>query len=52
MFLTKRGFRLDVKKKFFQDGTEALNRLHRELVNAPPTETFKARLDGDLRNLI
>jgi len=40
--------RLDIRKTFFTVG----HRLPGEVVNAPSLETFKARLDGALSNLI
>jgi len=46
-------FRLDIKKKFFtMRVVKHWNGLPREVVEAPPPETFKARLDGALSNLI
>ncbi|KFP20458.1 hypothetical protein Z169_09548, partial [Egretta garzetta] len=46
-------FRLDIRKKFFTMRViEHWNRLPREVVEAPSLETFKARLDGALSNLI
>ncbi|KFP20986.1 hypothetical protein Z169_11946, partial [Egretta garzetta] len=46
-------FRLDIRKKFFTMRVVKLwNRLPREGVEAPSLETFKARLDGALSNLI
>ncbi|KFW69833.1 hypothetical protein AS28_02524, partial [Pygoscelis adeliae] len=53
-FKLKEGrFRLDIRKKFFTVGVARhWNRLPREVVDAPSLETFKARLDGALSNLI
>jgi len=46
-------FRLDRKKKFFtMRVVKHWNRLPREVVEAPSLETFKARLDGALSNLV
>jgi len=45
--------RPDMSKKFFTIRVVKLwNRLPREAVEAPSLETFKARLDGALSNLI
>jgi len=46
-------FRLDVRKKYFTMRVMKLwHRLPREVVDAPSLETFEARLDGALSNLI
>jgi len=46
-------FRLDIRKKFFTMRVVKLwNGLPREVVDAPSLETFKARLDGALSNLV
>ncbi|KFR08375.1 hypothetical protein N306_00069, partial [Opisthocomus hoazin] len=46
-------FRLDIRKKFFtMRVVKHWHRLSREAVEAPSLETFKARLDGALSNLI
>ncbi|KFM07322.1 hypothetical protein AS27_06202, partial [Aptenodytes forsteri] len=44
-------YRLDIRKKFFTLRV-VKHRLPREVVDAPSLETFKARLDGALGNLI
>jgi len=53
-FKLKEGrFRLDIKKKFFtMRVVKPWHRLPREVADAPSLETFKARLDGALSNLI
>jgi len=46
-------FRLDIRKKFFtMRVVKHWHRLPREVVEAPSLETFKARLDGALSNLV
>jgi len=46
-------FRLDIRKKFFaMRVVKHWNRLPRDIVEAPSLETFKARLDGALSNLV
>ncbi|KFP09563.1 hypothetical protein Z169_08358, partial [Egretta garzetta] len=46
-------FRLEIRKKFFtMRVVQHWNRLPREVVEAPSLETFKARLDRALSNLI
>jgi len=46
-------FRLDIRKKFFTIRVvKHWNRLPREVVKAPCLETFKARLNGALSNLV
>jgi len=46
-------FRLDIRMKFFMIRVvKHWNRLPIEVVEAPSLETFKARLDGGLCNLI
>ncbi|KFM02341.1 hypothetical protein AS27_03122, partial [Aptenodytes forsteri] len=53
-FKLKEGrFRLDRRKKFFtMRVVRHWHKLPREVVDAPSLETFKARLDGALRNLV
>ena len=53
-FKLKEGrFRLEVRRKFFtQRMVRCWNRLPREVVDAPPLETFRVRLDGSLGSLI
>jgi len=51
--LREGGFRLGIRKKFFTVRVvKHWNRLPREVVGAPSLETFKARLDGALSNLV
>jgi len=46
-------FRLDIRKMFFtMRVVKQWKRLPREVVDAPSLETFQARLDGALRNLV
>ncbi|KFQ19598.1 hypothetical protein N332_02029, partial [Mesitornis unicolor] len=46
-------FRLDIRKKSFtMRVVDHWNRLPSEAVEAPSLETFKARLEGALSNLI
>ncbi|KFR08500.1 hypothetical protein N306_09233, partial [Opisthocomus hoazin] len=46
-------FGLDIRKKFFTVRVvKHWNGLPREVVDAPFLETFKARLDGALGNLV
>ncbi|KFR08689.1 hypothetical protein Y956_01066, partial [Nipponia nippon] len=45
--------RVDIRKKFFtMRVVKHWNGLPREVVDAPSLETFKARLDGALSNLV
>ncbi|KFR13200.1 hypothetical protein N306_12407, partial [Opisthocomus hoazin] len=51
--LREGSFRLDIRKKFFTVRVvKHWNRLPREVVEAPSLETFKARLDRALSNLV
>jgi len=44
---------VDIRKKYFTlRVVKHWHRLPREVVNAPSLETFKARLDGALSNLV
>jgi len=53
MALREGRFRLDRRKKFFTiRAVKHWNRLPREVVEAPPLETSKARLDGALSSLV
>ncbi|KFR13914.1 hypothetical protein N306_05869, partial [Opisthocomus hoazin] len=46
-------FRLDIRRTFFTVRVlKHWNRLPREAVEVPALETFKARLDGALSNLV
>jgi len=46
-------FRLGIRKKFFtMRMVKHWNRLPKEVVEAPSLETFKARLDGVLSNVV
>ncbi|KFR13355.1 hypothetical protein N306_02535, partial [Opisthocomus hoazin] len=46
-------FKLDIRKNFFMMRVvKHWNRLPKEVVEAPSLETFKARLDGALSNLV
>ncbi|KFZ56611.1 hypothetical protein N338_05759, partial [Podiceps cristatus] len=53
-FKLKEGrFRLDTQKKFFtMRVVKPWHRLSREVLEVPSLETFKARLDGAVSNLI
>ncbi|KFZ48942.1 hypothetical protein N338_11470, partial [Podiceps cristatus] len=53
-FKLKEGrYRLDIRKKFFTKRVvKHWNRLPREVVGAPSLDTFKARLDVAMGNLI
>ena len=49
----KSRFRPDIRKKFFTVRVVGhWNRLSRDVVDAPPLEAFKARLDGSSSNLV
>jgi len=51
--LRKGRFRLDIRKKFFtRRAVKHWHRLPRGVAGAPSLETFKARLDGALSNLV
>jgi len=45
-------FRPDIRKTFFTRVVTHWHGLPREVVDAPSLETFKARLDGALKNLV
>jgi len=46
-------FKLDIRQNFFtMRVVRHWHRLPREVVDAPSLETFKARLDGALSNLV
>jgi len=46
-------FRVDIRKKFFTTRVvKHWSSLPREVVDVPPLETVKARLDGTLSNLV
>ena len=46
-------FRLDIRKKFFHtESGDTLNRLPKEVVDAPSLEAFRARLDVALGSLV
>ena len=50
---TRLNLRLDIRKKFFTVMVvRHWSRFHREAVDAPTLEAFKARLDGALSNLV
>jgi len=52
-FILRQGrFRLDIRRKFFTHGGDALNRLPREVVDVQSLEAFKARLDVALGSLV
>jgi len=51
--LGQRRFRLDIRRKLFTQKVVMLwNRLPKEVVDAPPLEAFKARLDVALGSLV
>ena len=51
--LRQERIRLDIRRKFFHtEGGEALNRLPKEVVDAPSLQAFKARLDVGLGSLV
>jgi len=53
MTLREDRFRLDIRKTFFTvKVVKHWHRLPGEVVEAPSLVTFKARLDGALRNLV
>ena len=44
---------MDIRRKFFHPGRgDALNRLPKEVVDAPSLEAFKARLDVAVGSLV
>ena len=45
-------FRLDIRRKFFSEGGDILERLPKEVVDAPSLEAVKARLDVALGSLV
>jgi len=44
-------FRLDIRKHFFTECCQKLNRLSREEVDDPSLSVFKRRFDNDLNNI-
>jgi len=53
MVLSESKYRLDTRKKFFtMRVVRHWHRLPREVLDVPSLQTFKARLDGALSNLI
>ena len=53
MKLEEGRFTLDIRKRFFTVRVVShWNRLFREVVAAPCLETFKARVDGAVSNLV
>ena len=45
-------FRLDIRRSFSQRVVSCWNRLPKEVVDAPPLETFEARLGVALGSLV